>query len=48
MLEAEQNLFPVEDELAQVQQAQLVETVNLYKALGGGWRLADDQWAYPG
>ena len=48
VLEAEQNLFPVEDELAQVQQAQLVETVNLYKALGGGWRLPDDQWAHPG
>ena len=48
VIEAEQQLFPVEDQLAQVQQAQLVETVNLYKALGGGWRLTDEQWARPG
>jgi len=38
VIEAEQQLFPAEDELAQVQQAQLAETVNLYKALGGGWQ----------
>jgi multidrug efflux system outer membrane protein len=46
VIEAEQQLFPAEDALAEVQQAQLAETVNLYKALGGGWQLRDD-WARP-
>jgi multidrug efflux system outer membrane protein len=46
VIEAEQQLFPAEDDLAQVQQAQLAETVNLYKALGGGWRLQDN-WVRP-
>jgi multidrug efflux system outer membrane protein len=48
VIEAEQQLFPIEDQLAQVQQAQLLATVSLYKALGGGWRLTDEQWAHPG
>jgi multidrug efflux system outer membrane protein len=48
VLEAQQRLYPTEDELARVQQAQLVAVVNLYKALGGGWKLSDDQWSHPG
>jgi len=44
VIEAEQQLFPAEDELARVQQAQLVAVVNLYKALGGGWKLSDAEW----
>jgi len=48
VIEAEQQLFPAEDELAQVQQAQLVAVVDLYKALGGGWKLSDEQWSQPG
>jgi multidrug efflux system outer membrane protein len=48
IIEAEQQLFPAEEQLARVIQAQLVETVNLYRALGGGWRLADDQWRRAG
>jgi multidrug efflux system outer membrane protein len=48
VLEAQQQLFPAEDELARVQQAQLVAVVDLYKALGGGWKLTDDQWNKPG
>lgn len=48
VLEAQQQLFPAESELARVQEAQLVAVVNLYKALGGGWKLRDDQWANPG
>ena len=44
VIEAEQQLFPAEDELARVQQAQLVAVVNLYKALGGGWKLTDEEW----
>ena len=46
VIEAEQQLFPAEDALAEVQQAQLAETVALYKALGGGWQLRDN-WARP-
>lgn len=44
VIEAQQQLFPAEDQLARVQQAQLIAVVNLYKALGGGWNLTDDQF----
>jgi multidrug efflux system outer membrane protein len=37
VLEAQQELFPAEDALAQNQRDQLLALVNLYKALGGGW-----------
>ena len=46
MIDAQQQLFPAEDQLAKVQQAQLVAVVNLYKALGGGWNLTDDQFQH--
>jgi multidrug efflux system outer membrane protein len=38
VLEAQQQLFPAEDALAQTQRDQLVAVVSLYKALGGGWQ----------
>ena len=41
VLEAQQQLFPAEDELARVQQEQLLAVVSLYKALGGGWMSAE-------
>jgi multidrug efflux system outer membrane protein len=41
VLEAQQQLFPAEDALAQTQRDQLVAVVNLYKALGGGWSAVD-------
>ena len=44
VLESEQQLFPAEDALAQTQRDQLLASVNLYKALGGGWSLSDQQW----
>jgi multidrug efflux system outer membrane protein len=44
VIEAQQQLFPAEEQLARVQQAQLVAVVNLYKALGGGWQLSDPQF----
>jgi multidrug efflux system outer membrane protein len=44
VLEAQQELFPAEAELAQTQRDQLLAVVNLYKALGGGWNVADAQW----
>jgi multidrug efflux system outer membrane protein len=47
VLEAEELLFPSEDALAQTQRDQLVAVVNLYKALGGGWNLKDEEWAHP-
>jgi multidrug efflux system outer membrane protein len=47
VLDAEQALFPSEDALAQAQRDQLLAVVNLYKALGGGWNLKDDEWNQP-
>ena len=47
VLDAEQALFPSENALAQTQRDQLLAVVNLYKALGGGWNLKDDQWNQP-
>lgn len=44
VLEAEQQLYPAEYELARTQLNQLVAVVNLYKALGGGWDIAPKQW----
>ncbi|MBX3389315.1 MAG: efflux transporter outer membrane subunit [Phycisphaeraceae bacterium] len=37
VLEAQQQLFPAENTLAQVRFSQLAAIVRLYKALGGGW-----------
>ncbi len=37
VLEAQQQLFPAQNALAQTQLNQLLAVVNLYKALGGGW-----------
>jgi outer membrane protein, multidrug efflux system len=47
VLEAQQQLFPAEASLAQTQGDQLVATVDLYKALGGGWKLTPADWAQP-
>jgi multidrug efflux system outer membrane protein len=44
VLEAEQQLYPAEDDLARSQRDQLLTVVGLYKALGGGWKVADDAW----
>jgi len=38
VLEAQQQLFPAEIELAETRRDQLVAVVNLYRALGGGWQ----------
>jgi multidrug efflux system outer membrane protein len=38
VLEAQQQLFPAQLNLARTQRDQLLATVELYKALGGGWR----------
>src|SRR6185369_1489992 len=44
VLDAEERLYPAEDTLAQAQRDQLLTVVALYKALGGGWKLADNAW----
>ena len=44
VLEAQQQLFPAEIALAQLQLDQLLTVVTLYRALGGGWQLTDAQW----
>ena len=38
VLEAQQQLFPAELNLARTQRDQLVALVTLYKTLGGGWQ----------
>ena len=44
VLEAQQQLFPAELALAQIQLDQLLTVVDLYRTLGGGWQLSDEQW----
>ncbi len=44
VLEAQQQLFPAENSLAQTQLSRLSAVVQLYKVLGGGWSLPDAQW----
>jgi multidrug efflux system outer membrane protein len=43
VLEAQQQLFPAETTLAQVELAQLLAVVELYRALGGGWAVGEEQ-----
>ena len=47
VLEAQQLLFPAENQLAQVRADRLFTYVQLYKVLGGGWHLTDAQWSGP-
>ena len=44
VLEAEQQLFPAELDLARTQRDELVAVVTLYRALGGGWALPVPEW----
>ncbi|MFA5043525.1 MAG: efflux transporter outer membrane subunit, partial [Kiritimatiellia bacterium] len=44
VLEAQQQLFPAENNLAQTQLGRLTAVIQLYKALGGGWNLPDGEW----
>jgi multidrug efflux system outer membrane protein len=45
VLQAEQQLYPAENALAQTRFARLATLVELYKALGGGWKLPDSEWS---
>ena len=47
VLDAEQQLFPAELDLARTQRDQLVAVVTLYRTLGGGWGLAVPDWGTP-
>ena len=46
VLDAQQQLFPAQLRLAQVERDQLTTVVRLYRALGGGWKLGSD-WGAP-
>jgi len=48
VLQAEQQLFPAENALAQVRFNRLANFVQLYKALGGGWKVEDPSWLRSG
>ncbi len=47
VLEAQQQLYPAQNTLAQIRANRLVAYVQLYKALGGGWSLGDAEWTGP-
>jgi outer membrane protein, multidrug efflux system len=44
VLEAQQQLYPAQNTLAQIRRDRLLAYVQLYKALGGGWSLTDAEW----
>ena len=44
VLEAQQQLFPAQNTLAQIRRNRLLTHVRLYRVLGGGWSLTDAQW----
>lgn len=43
VLEAQQQLFPAEDQLAQTERDERLAVVQLYAALGGGWGVGDQK-----
>lgn len=43
VVQAEQNLFPAELQLAETIGQQFIATTQLYRALGGGWQATEDQ-----
>ncbi|MDD5678647.1 MAG: efflux transporter outer membrane subunit [Kiritimatiellae bacterium] len=45
VLEAQQQLFPAENNLALTQLYRMTAVIQLYKALGGGWNLPDEAWS---
>jgi len=47
VLDAQQQLFPAENALAQTRFSRLSNFVQLYKALGGGWDIRDPAWIRP-
>ena len=47
VLEAQQQLVPAENALAQTELDRRLVIVQLYHALGGGWHLSDADWGGP-
>lgn len=47
VLDAQQQLTPAENALAQTEVDRRLVIVQLYQALGGGWRLSDANWSGP-
>lgn len=47
VLQAQQQLFPAENALAQTRFSRLSNFAQLYKALGGGWSVGDPAWIRP-
>jgi multidrug efflux system outer membrane protein len=45
VLEAQQQLYPAENSLSQIEAARRLTVVQLYEALGGGWSLKDSEWS---
>ena len=44
VLEAQQLLFPAQMALSQTARDRRLAVIQIYKALGGGWKLTDSQW----
>ena len=44
VLEAQQLLFPAENQLVEARLGELATVAELYRALGGGWNLAPEAW----
>lgn len=47
VLEAQQELYPAQIALAQTELDRRLAVLQLYQALGGGWKLADTDWTGP-
>ena len=47
VLQAQQQLFPAENSLARTRFDRLATLVQIYRALGGGWKLTDQEWTEP-
>jgi multidrug efflux system outer membrane protein len=48
VLEAQQQLFPSENVLSNIEASERLVIIQLYKSLGGGWNLKDNQWSATG
>jgi multidrug efflux system outer membrane protein len=44
ILDAQQDLYPAQTSLARARADRLITVVQLYRALGGGWNVATEEW----
>jgi multidrug efflux system outer membrane protein len=44
VIDAKLNLYPAQTALVQYDLGRKVALVNLYRALGGGWKMSDTDW----